>query len=132
MKKEFKLLPPTMPNFIMYDDGVIHTKQEGFNPKQGIPIETLTESEAMSFAALMTKEFYRHWSDKRRKYLGQLNIKTAIKLIMSGKLRNIKSVKHELSGLFEDDIIIKSLSDMVASGEIVLKGSMYSLSQTTD
>jgi hypothetical protein len=80
----------------------------------------------------MTKEFYRHWSDKRRKYLGQLNIKTAIKLIMSGKLRNIKSVKHELSGLFEDDIIIKSLSDMVASGEIVLKGSMYSLSQTTD
>lgn len=64
MKKEFKLLPPTMPNFIRYE-APVGRRQDGFNPEHNvIPITELTQSEATAYGELMKQTFIDHWSKK--------------------------------------------------------------------
>ena len=71
MEKSFKLLPPTMPNYIFYDVPV-RTKQEGVNFDNKISIADLSEEEAVRYAELMKDKFMEHWTE-----------------VVSTKLRNI-------------------------------------------
>lgn len=65
MKKEFKILPPQMPDYIDYETGVIGRKQDGINPSGNrIPIESLSESEANEYAELMKNTFLEYWVQK--------------------------------------------------------------------
>lgn len=66
MTRTITLLPPTMPNFILYDDGTTGTKQDGFNPdKNKIPVENLSKEEAEQYGELMKQKFIEHWAAKR-------------------------------------------------------------------
>jgi hypothetical protein len=64
MKKEFKMLPPMMPNFLPYEVGA-KPRQEGFNPDR-IPVSALTEQEAIEYGELMKQTFIEHWRNKSR------------------------------------------------------------------
>ena len=64
MEKKFKVLPPTMPNFVRFETPA-GKKQDGFKTGQVYDIANFTEEEAISFADLMREEFLNHW--KRRK-----------------------------------------------------------------
>jgi len=65
MEKKIKLLPPTMPNFITYDLGVLDMEKQGFQlDKMAIPVEQLSLEEAQEYAELMKTEFIHHWQRK--------------------------------------------------------------------
>jgi hypothetical protein len=65
MEKTFKLLPPMMPNFIIYDTGVVVPRETGFKPeKNSIPVSALSEQEAIQYAEMMKQEFLKHWRNK--------------------------------------------------------------------
>lgn len=64
MTKEFRLLPPQMPNFIRYE-APVGKRQDGFDPdKNVIPITELTQSEAVAYGELMKQAFIEHWEKK--------------------------------------------------------------------
>lgn len=58
MKKDFKVLPPTMPNFARIETC------SGRNDHT-IPIANFTKEEAEEYAELMKQTFINHW--KKRK-----------------------------------------------------------------
>ena len=64
MKKSFKILPPTMPNFVRFEkpSGL---KQDGFKIEEGYDIANFTEEEAKSYAELMRKTFLEHWEIRK-------------------------------------------------------------------
>lgn len=62
MEKKLEIKPPTMPEFILFKTNFA-PRQNGFNPPQGLPIETLTKEEAEEFAELMKTTFIKHWED---------------------------------------------------------------------
>jgi len=65
MKIEFKLLPPTMPNFISYETPP-GKREDGFNPeKNSIAVADLTPEQALEYGHLMADEFIRHWKIKK-------------------------------------------------------------------
>ena len=57
MKKDFNLLPPTMPNFIAVE-------VDGVEKWPNIPIAILSEEEAEEYAQLMAEAFMKHWQNK--------------------------------------------------------------------
>lgn len=64
MKKEFKLLPPLMPNYITYEVPA-RRREDGFNPDANkIPITELTQSEAEEYGELMKQAFIEHWGKR--------------------------------------------------------------------
>ena len=61
MKKEFELLPPTMPSSVRYKVPGSN-RQNGFDPENNrFPVSELTEKEAEEFAELMKQTFLQHW-----------------------------------------------------------------------
>jgi hypothetical protein len=63
MKKDFEVLPPTMPNYIRFkkEPGL---RQDGFKQDEGFDIINLSQEEAESFAELMKKTFMEHWAKR--------------------------------------------------------------------
>lgn len=67
MEKSFKLLMPTMPNFISYE-GPVRLKQEGFSSENNsIPVSDLTEEEAYQYSEEMKDAFIDHWKSLKLK-----------------------------------------------------------------
>ena len=64
MEKKFKLLLPTMPNYISIDTGEIGKRQDGFVGHKQITVSFLTEKEAEEYGELMKQRFIRHWKNK--------------------------------------------------------------------
>lgn len=56
MKKQFEVLPPSMPNFVRFK------KEAGF-----FPIKDFTIDEAHEYAELMKQTFIKHWEAKQTK-----------------------------------------------------------------
>lgn len=66
MKKSFELLPPTMPNFILYKTGN-SSRNEGFKPDRNtIPITELSLAEALEYAEMMKSEFIKNYKNKMK------------------------------------------------------------------
>lgn len=66
MKKEFKVLPPAMPDFVRFEQPA-GKKQDSFKPVEGYDIANFTEEEAKEFARLMMTTFMDHWKARREK-----------------------------------------------------------------
>jgi len=64
MKVSFKVLPPTMPNFVQFESDPVK-REEGFTPKEGYPIAKFTREEAEQYAELMKQAFIKHWESKQ-------------------------------------------------------------------
>jgi hypothetical protein len=64
MEKSFKILPPTMPNFVRFEKPA-GLKQEGFKMDEGYDIANFTEEEANQYAELMRKAFIEHWKQRK-------------------------------------------------------------------
>jgi hypothetical protein len=64
MEKQFKILPPKMPNFVRFEKEA-QLKQDGFKLDEGFDIANFTEKEALEFSELMKREFLEHY--QRRK-----------------------------------------------------------------
>ena len=62
MNKEFKLLPPTMPNYISIEQS-IKQRQDGFNPFT-ISVSELSFEEAEQYAELIKQSFIEHHKNK--------------------------------------------------------------------
>jgi hypothetical protein len=69
MEKTFKVLPPTMPNFVRFEKSV-GLRQDGFQKDEGFDIANFTKEEAQDFAELMYRTFMEHW-EKRKLKIGQ-------------------------------------------------------------
>ena len=66
MQRTITLLPPTMPEFIYYDDGTTAKKQDGFNlDRNKIPIGNLSKEEAEQYGELMKQKFIEYWAEKQ-------------------------------------------------------------------
>lgn len=63
MEKKFKIVPPTMPNFVRFEQEP-SLKHEGFKPQEGYDIKNFTKEEAEQFGELMKKEFIKHWEKR--------------------------------------------------------------------
>lgn len=63
MELKFKLLPPTMPNFIRVDFPSTGKKEDGFGSGPSIHVGDLTEEQATEYADLMRETFIKHWRD---------------------------------------------------------------------
>lgn len=70
MEKTFKVLPPTMPNFVRFEKPV-GLKQDGFKADEGYDIANFTKQEAEDFAELMYRTFMEHWEKRKSKVGGQ-------------------------------------------------------------
>ena len=66
MNKLFKVLPPTMPNFVRFEKEA-NLKQDGFKVDEGFDIKNFTEKEAIEFAELMKQTFLAHWKQRSQK-----------------------------------------------------------------
>ena len=66
MEKSFKILPPTMPNFVRFERPSV-LKQDGFKIEEGYDISNFTEEEAKVYAELMRKTFLEHWEIRKNK-----------------------------------------------------------------
>jgi hypothetical protein len=64
MKKEFKIIPPNMPNFVRFENAPVE-REQGFKSDEGFDIVNFTEKEALEFAQLMHNEFYDHWQKRK-------------------------------------------------------------------
>jgi hypothetical protein len=64
MKIELKISPPKMPNFFSYDVAP-GRREDGVNLGNSIPIESLSEDEAIEFGEMMKQEFIKHWKDRK-------------------------------------------------------------------
>ena len=60
MNKLFKVLPPTMPNFVRFEKEA-NLRQDGFKLDEGFDIRNFTDEEALEFAELMKTTFIEHW-----------------------------------------------------------------------
>lgn len=66
MKKDFKLLPPLMPNWVNMERAP-GRRQDGFNPSLGrIPITDFSKEEAEEYGELMKQTFIEHWEQKTK------------------------------------------------------------------
>lgn len=65
MDIKFKLLPPTMPNFVFYEIPP-QQKQNGVTFDNKIAVGTFTESEATDYGELMKQAFISHWNNIQR------------------------------------------------------------------
>lgn len=65
MEKLFKIVPPSMPDFVWFEKELI-PRQEGFKVDKGFDIKNFSEEEAKEFAELMRTTFLEHW-EKRKK-----------------------------------------------------------------
>lgn len=71
MKKEFEILPPSMPNFVRFKVPA-GKKQDGFKQtEEGYDIANFTEEEAKEFACFMHKTFMEHWKERKDKQSNQ-------------------------------------------------------------
>ena len=64
MRKLFKVLPPTMPNFIIFEKEA-GLRQDGFKGDEVFPIKNFTKEEAEEYAELMKITFIKHWEEKQ-------------------------------------------------------------------
>jgi hypothetical protein len=66
MEKKFKVVPPTMPNFVRFEkeSGL---RQDGFKAVENFDIRNFTEAEAVEFGNLMKDEFIKHWKNRQLK-----------------------------------------------------------------
>ena len=65
MKRTFKIQPPTMPNFLMYE-APIGKKQDGPNFEGNtFAIEEFTKDEAIEYGELWKQSFIKHWEDRK-------------------------------------------------------------------
>ena len=64
MNKLFKILPPTMPNFIRFQTPP-GKRQDGFKIDEGYDIANFDEEEAKEFAKLMYDTFMKHWQQRK-------------------------------------------------------------------
>lgn len=62
MDKKFKMLPPTMPNFIAMEI----PDSNAYGKKPAISITQLTKEEAEQYGELMKQSFINHWEKKKR------------------------------------------------------------------
>lgn len=60
MEKKFKILPPTMPNFVRFEMPA-GEKQDGIKLDEGYDIANFTREEAEQYGELMKSEFIKHW-----------------------------------------------------------------------
>lgn len=65
MEKIFKVLPPTMPNFVRFESTGL--KQVGAKNDEGYDIANFTKQEAEDFAELMYRTFMEHWESRKSK-----------------------------------------------------------------
>jgi hypothetical protein len=65
MERKFKLLPPSMPNFVFYEV-VPKPREGGFSSNNKFSITDLTEEEAEEFGELMKQTFIEHWKNKKQ------------------------------------------------------------------
>jgi hypothetical protein len=64
MERKFKLLPPTMPNFVFMEMPP-RPKEEGIDFDRGkISITDFTREEAEEYGELMKQTFIKHWEFK--------------------------------------------------------------------
>lgn len=66
MEKRFKVLPPSMPNFVRFEKES-QLKQDGFKVDEGFDIKNFTEKEAEEFAELMKQTFLKHYHTRKNK-----------------------------------------------------------------
>jgi hypothetical protein len=67
MEKKFKLKSINMPNFIMIDMATMGKREDGYQLNASIPVENLTEEEAIQYAEFLKEEFIEHWRNKKIK-----------------------------------------------------------------
>ncbi len=60
MEKRFKVIPPSMPNFVRFEKEA-QLRQEGFKVDEGFHIKNFTPEEAIEFAELMKQTFLDHY-----------------------------------------------------------------------
>jgi len=72
MQKKFKIIPPTMPNFVRFEQEP-SLRQEGFKPQEGYDIKNFTKQEAIQFGELMKKEFIKHWEKRNLTHKTPIN-----------------------------------------------------------
>ena len=66
MEKKYKILPPSMPNFVRFEKQA-QLKQDGFKVDEGFDIANFTEDEAIEFSELMAKTFLVHYDNRKLK-----------------------------------------------------------------
>ena len=66
MEKKFKLLPPTMPNFISMETPV-GKRQDGIGEPRRISIAEFSEEEAEQYGELMKQTFIEHCKNYKLK-----------------------------------------------------------------
>ena len=66
MRTLFKVLPPTMPNFVRFVKEA-RLRQDGFKVDEGFNIKNFTREEAEEYAELMKQTFILHWEEKQTK-----------------------------------------------------------------
>ena len=71
MEKIFKVLPPTMPNFVRFEKES-QLRQDGFKVDDGFDIANFTKKEAQDFAELMYKTFMEHWEKRKQMILSKI------------------------------------------------------------
>jgi hypothetical protein len=65
MQKTFKLLPPTMPNYVFMEMPPV-SKEDGIDFDRGkIPITDFSKEEAEEYGELMKQAFIKHWEHKK-------------------------------------------------------------------
>jgi len=64
MTKSFKLLPPSMPNFISYEVPP-RPRSDGISFDNKIPVSDLSQQEAKAYSELMAEEFMKHWRKRK-------------------------------------------------------------------
>lgn len=74
MEKIFKVLPPTMPNFVRFEKEP-QLRQDGFKVDDGFDIANFTKKEAEAFAELMYKTFMEHWEKRKQMILSKIDQK---------------------------------------------------------
>jgi len=82
MKKDFEILPPSMPNFVRFKLPTL-PKQDGFAEIPGYDIANFTEKEAIEFSDIMKATFMEHWRNRK---FGQknANVKSTKKVRLMG------------------------------------------------
>jgi hypothetical protein len=66
MEKKFKILPPSMPNFVRFEKKP-SPKGEGIKMEEGFDIADFTEDEAFEYAELMRVTFIEHYNNRKKK-----------------------------------------------------------------
>lgn len=63
MEKKFKLLPPTMPNFLSLEMPA-GRREDGIKEAPKISVSDLSKEEALEYGELMKQAFINHWHTK--------------------------------------------------------------------